>query len=88
MACVSDQGRSSFNPTFMLLTLTVVHTVAEVALPPALVQKRHERVDVRPTWTTADDSVGGDNRQLLKWAEETGELRNKEMAGRLDDVIR
>lgn len=40
----------------------VVHPIAQVALPPALVDEGHEGVDVRAAGAAPHDGVGRDHR--------------------------
>lgn len=49
--------------------LTVVDPIAQVALPPPLVQEGHERVDVSPAGTTPDDGARRHHGEMLSEAE-------------------
>lgn len=46
--------------------LTIIDSVAQVALPSSSVHEGHKRVDVRPTGAAADDITGRHHRQLLE----------------------
>ena len=46
--------------------LSIIDSVAEVALPPPLVQEGHKGVDVGPAGATPDNGAGGHHRKLLQ----------------------
>lgn len=45
---------------------TVIDPIAQIALPPPLVEERDERVDVCPARPTPDDRAGCNHRKLLQ----------------------